>query len=320
MSEIELFHGNPERLALLARTIASGASPDELALFAMICDRTGLCPFARQIFFIERWDNKAQKKVRQPQTSIDGFRLVAQRSREYEGQTPPLWFDESGKAVDLWTSDRFPFAARVGVWRKGFREPCVATALWSEYCQRTKDGSPTGMWSKMPALMLAKCAEALALRKAFPAELSGLYTSEEMAQASVIDGEAVEIAPKASRAKPEPKALPMIEGRSEPSRAVSRDAENLALLDAKPAQQEQDCESVLIGPDALGEQVGRYWKVAIGDGRIVAAEERFAGALEANAAFGVWVVGRVKKFPNGKSALVDILRNATDEEVRRGTV
>ena len=74
-------------------------------------------------------------------------------------------------------------AARVGVFHREFAQPLYAVALWSEYCQTNKDGAPSSMWSRFATVMLAKCAEMLALRKAFPAELSGLYSAEEMTQA-----------------------------------------------------------------------------------------------------------------------------------------
>jgi phage recombination protein Bet len=172
-----------EKRELLSRTLCAGASRDEMELFFSVCDRTGLDPFARQIYAVKRWDSRAGRDVMQTQVSIDGFRLVAQRSGEYAGQTSVAFCGTDGQWTDVWLHDEPPAAARVGVYRKGFVEAVTAVALFREYAQRKKDGGLTGMWGKMPSVMIAKCAEALALRKAFPAELSGLYTAEEMSQA-----------------------------------------------------------------------------------------------------------------------------------------
>lgn len=177
-----------ESMALIKRTVAKGATDLELELFIRQCERTGLDPFARQIYAIKRWDAQAGQEVMQTQVSIDGLRTLAAETEEMAGQEGPYWCGQDGHWTDVWLSSQPPRAARVVVmrrkWGHNWSSQFTGVALYDSYCQTKKDGSPTRMWAQMAPEMLAKCAEALALRKAFPQKLSGLYTGEEMSQAS----------------------------------------------------------------------------------------------------------------------------------------
>lgn len=165
----QALHFTESQIDTIRRTIAPGVNDSELHLFVEYCKRTGLDPFSRQIYAL-RVGGKMSI-----QTSIDGFRVIAERAGDYAGQDGPYWCGNDGKWTDVWLSNEMPAAAKVGILRRSFGSPLYAVAHWGEYAQ---GNSP--MWKKMPALMLAKVAEALALRKAFPNDLSGLYTSEEM--------------------------------------------------------------------------------------------------------------------------------------------
>ncbi|MGR6521874.1 phage recombination protein Bet [Rhodococcus erythropolis] len=185
-----------KQVAALKQIGVDKATEGDLMVFFHQCQRTGLDPFARQIYMIGRnskeWDPQTRKESWTTkytiQTGIDGFRLIARRAvnnaRGTFGYEDTLWCGEDGQWTDVWLRSGPPSAAKVTVVRDGSRYPAVA--LMSEYVGTDKNGNATKMWREKGALMLAKCAEALALRKAFPQDLSGLYTSDEMQQANVI--------------------------------------------------------------------------------------------------------------------------------------
>jgi phage recombination protein Bet len=183
MSDLTIKKWSGDQVALIKETCCKGASDDELNLFLYVAKKTGLDPLTRQIYSVSRWDSRLGRETRTIQTGVDGFRVVAERSGKYAGQLGPFWCGKDGIWKDVWLSEENPLAAKVAVLRSDFKEPLFAIANWSAYAQKGKDGKPTRFWAQMPALMIAKVAEVLALRKAFPHDLSGLYSTEEMAQA-----------------------------------------------------------------------------------------------------------------------------------------
>jgi phage recombination protein Bet len=210
---------SPEKVELLKRTICRGATNDELELFIHACRRTGLDPFMKQIHAVKRWQDG--REVMAIQTGIDGYRLIADRSDRYvPGREPTFAYDDEGRVLSA--TAHVKKRASDGTWHE-----ISATAHYDEYVGRKKGGEPNKMWAEKPHIMLAKCAEALALRRAFPAELSGVYTSEEMDQAGpptpqpepTVEGEVVEPEP--------PPAKPPIDGAP---KGMSEDEKFIAIL------------------------------------------------------------------------------------------
>lgn len=174
-----------EKVELIKRTVAQGVTDDELQLFLHVAGRSGLDPFAKQIHAVKRYNKGQGREVMSIQTGIDGYRLLADRSGKYAGSDDYTFDDGLTEYQHIQSKRDKPTTATVTVWKLagGQRVPFTATARWQEYYPGDKQGF---MWNKMPYLMLGKCAEALALRKAFPAELSGMYIREEMEQAGEI--------------------------------------------------------------------------------------------------------------------------------------
>ena len=165
-NEIAIY--NDEQVGLIKQTVAVGTTDSELALFLHQCSRTGLDPLSNQIHCIKRGGRVTI------QTGIDGFRLIADRTEKYAPGETTYKEDGSGNLISATVCVKKLVA---GTWHE-----VKAEAFLKEY-EQSFNGQPSAMWKKMPHTMLAKCAESLALRKAFPAELSGLYTDDEMRQA-----------------------------------------------------------------------------------------------------------------------------------------
>ena len=180
----------PAQVELLKRTYAKTATDDELALFLSVAQARGLNPFAGQIVFVKRKQlvDGDYKEVGAFQVTIDGLRSMADGTHDYApGPAPEFEYDKDGKLVTA--------VAHVRKWVHGSWVDVVATARYSEYMQTKADGSPIRMWAKMPHNQLAKCAEALAIRKAFPQQTEGLMLQEdnEEGQAQIVEGQVLAV-------------------------------------------------------------------------------------------------------------------------------
>ena len=172
------------QVTLIKNTVAVGATDDELKLFFFECRRRGVHPMDRLIHFVKRGSGNDAKATFQ--AGIDFMRSQAESTNEYRGQDDI----EFCQMIDFKDGDKSfsaPEWAKATVKRRdretGEIVTTAATAYWSEFYPGDKMGF---MWRKMPRVMLGKCAESQALRKAFPRQLAGLYSFEEMEQADIV--------------------------------------------------------------------------------------------------------------------------------------
>lgn len=159
----------PEQMKLIRDTIARNASPDELQLFLYRAKVLGLDPLKTgQIHFVKYGTGPGSVVI-----GIEGFRAFAHRSKMMSGIERGVKRDEkSGKILYGWCR----------VHRKDWQHPAYEEVSFAEY------DTGRNNWLKMPETMIKKVAEASALRMAFPNDLGGVYSEEEMEKVAQTGG------------------------------------------------------------------------------------------------------------------------------------
>ena len=194
MTQVPVVHPDhyqiPQELKdIFMRTVFNGLTEEEAIVAYRLARRRNLDVEARQIFFVPYVDKQGRRTV-VSQTSIDGLRLIALKTGKYGGSVNPRLTikDKNGVKLVIPHEEYDPgetdqiISGTIAVINTDFPQPQSATALFKSYC-KTYNGNPTGLWATMPDVMILKCAESLALRRAFPQDLTGIYTSDEMEQA-----------------------------------------------------------------------------------------------------------------------------------------
>src|SRR6266478_109223 len=177
---------------------AKDSTDAQFNVFMLECQTRNLAPGKHVYFQLRSQSEKSESgewfKTKKPMhlTSIDAMRLIAQRTGQYEEQAPPVYIYLDDKNFPSIKSEVMlpeaenpdmpakPYAVQVSVFRRGFQRPLTSTARFEAYAQKKFNGGYTEMWDRRGPEMAAKCAEALALRQAFPEEIGGLYIAEEI--------------------------------------------------------------------------------------------------------------------------------------------
>lgn len=186
----ELARYSEEQLSIIRNHVAGPSfTNDELAYCLSVARARGLDPLQKQVYFTKRKKRQGDGWVESVtvEPTIDGFRAMAERTKELDGYDGPYWCGDDGQWTDVWLSKEPPTAAKITVFRKGKDHGFPSVARFAAYVQLDRDQKPNHMWAKMGDNQLAKCAEALALRKAFPSQLGAFYSHEEMGQADAPD-------------------------------------------------------------------------------------------------------------------------------------
>lgn len=268
-----------KQLALIRKTVAKDCTPTEFDWFIEICRGYGLDPLRRQIYAFVFHADKPDKRQLIPVVSIGGLRAMAERTGNYRPDDKPARFEMCAPDAD--TNPQGLLRAEVTVYKRAHGEwfPVVAEAYWSEFAplkERWVDNKPSGKlyldpkkdgWHRMPRLMLAKCAEALALRKAWPDDFAGIYEESEIDRAHSIDVTPSELADAGDQAK----RMEMIGGKNtvlidwmdgEPLQRVPAGKfgdQALAFIRAHMKPGEEEASHVLQWRDRNRHSLTEYW-------------------------------------------------------------
>ncbi len=179
---------NREQVELLKNTYAKGATDIEFRMLIAVGNRVNADPFKREIYLIPFWDRNARKMSKTPVVGIDWYRKQAGKSKNYAGQGEA----EFGEKIQS-NGIEHPDWAVVPIYNRNFEHPIRVKVFWDEIVKLDKQGNALSSWRTMPRTMLAKCSEAQGIRRAFPEEVGGVYTEDEMVmpEGTVIEAEVV---------------------------------------------------------------------------------------------------------------------------------
>jgi len=265
------------RLDLLKRTIAPSTTNDQFDLFVEVCRRTGLDPFAKQIYPVvrmvsvkvgDRWEKEPVMTI---QTGIDGYRLITQRAGNYAGMDGPYWCGKDGEWRDVWLDEEPPMAAKVGVRATGDSDWTTHVSTYREYVQtvavyenkQETTRKPNSMWASMPANQLAKCAEAGARRKRWASDLAHVYVDAEARATEYIDAANTE---RQLDARPPQAAIQQPARKSAPKAATSSRKQSEPPFGSEPPAADTETGEVIEGElvpahrnDAPPANFGEFW-------------------------------------------------------------
>lgn len=217
---------------------------EDLIYFLSVAKKLGLDPLAKQIHAVYRWDSRLGREKLIIQTGIDGFRSLAERNGSYAGQDDIVFkVDELFNPVTGDEEKQLSATCTVYKMVKGQRVAIPATARWNEYVQKDSKGNIIGLWKSMPYNQLGKCAEALALRKGFPQDLSGVYIAEELERDTPSTAKALNL--------PTPESVQKKEELKEKVKADEKKIEEMKKESSKKPEVEEKKQEVATTGDSL---------------------------------------------------------------------